>query len=44
MTKLPVSRRGLMSAAGVAIPLGPIGPRVFAGNRIAIPDSLLGRR
>ena len=41
MTKFPVSRRGLLSAAGVAVPLGLIGPRVFAGNRIAIPDSLM---
>jgi NitT/TauT family transport system substrate-binding protein len=41
MTKSPVSRRGLLSAAGVAVPLGLIGPRVFAGNRIAIPDSLM---
>jgi NitT/TauT family transport system substrate-binding protein len=41
MTKFPVSRRGLLSAAGVSVPLGLIGPRVFAGNRIAIPDSLM---
>jgi NitT/TauT family transport system substrate-binding protein len=36
-----LSRRGLIKAASVAAPLGLIGPRVFAGNRIAIPDSLM---
>jgi NitT/TauT family transport system substrate-binding protein len=41
MTKVSVSRRGLISAASVAVPMGLIGPRVFAGNRIAIPDSLM---
>jgi NitT/TauT family transport system substrate-binding protein len=41
MTKFSVSRRGLLQAAGVAAPLGLIGHRVFAGNRIAIPDSLM---
>jgi NitT/TauT family transport system substrate-binding protein len=41
MTRFSVSRRGLLSAAGVAAPLGLIGPRVFAGNRIVIPDSLM---
>src|ERR1700693_3046082 len=41
MTKFSVSRRGLLAAAGVAVPLGVIGPRVFASNRIAIPDSLM---
>jgi NitT/TauT family transport system substrate-binding protein len=41
MTRFSVSRRGLLQAAGVAAPLGLIGPHVFAGNRIAIPDSLM---
>jgi len=41
MTKHPVSRRGLIAAAGVALPLGLAAPRVFAGNRVAVPDSLL---
>jgi NitT/TauT family transport system substrate-binding protein len=41
MTRLSVSRRGLLQAAGIATPLGLIGPRVFAGNRIAVPDSLM---
>ncbi|MDR3529395.1 MAG: ABC transporter substrate-binding protein [Rhodopila sp.] len=40
MTGYSVSRRGLLRAAGIAAPLGLIGPRVFAGNRIAVPDSL----
>jgi NitT/TauT family transport system substrate-binding protein len=35
-----LSRRGLIRAAGAAAPLGLIGPRVFAGNRIAVPDGL----
>jgi NitT/TauT family transport system substrate-binding protein len=35
-----LSRRGLIRAAGAATPLGLIGPRVFAGNRIAVPDGL----
>ena len=34
-----VSRRGLIRAATAAAPLGLIGPRVFAGSRIAVPDS-----
>jgi NitT/TauT family transport system substrate-binding protein len=41
MTGFSISRRGLLQAAGVAAPLGLIGHRVFAGNRIAIPDSLM---
>jgi NitT/TauT family transport system substrate-binding protein len=41
MTRFSVSRRGLLQAAGIAVPLGLIGPRVFAGNRIAVPDSLM---
>jgi NitT/TauT family transport system substrate-binding protein len=40
MTGFSVSRRGLLQAASVAAPLGLIGPRVFAGNRIEIPDGL----
>jgi NitT/TauT family transport system substrate-binding protein len=40
MPSLSVSRRGLLRAAGAAAPLGLIGPRVFAGNRIALPDNL----
>jgi NitT/TauT family transport system substrate-binding protein len=40
MTRFAVSRRGLLRAAATAAPLGLIGPRVFAGNRIAIPDGL----
>jgi NitT/TauT family transport system substrate-binding protein len=38
MTQL--SRRGLIRAATAAAPLGLIGPRVFAGNRIAMTDNL----
>ena len=41
MTRFSVSRRGLLQAAGVAAPLGLIAPRVFAGNRLAVPDSLM---
>jgi NitT/TauT family transport system substrate-binding protein len=41
MTRFSVSRRGLLQAASIAAPLGLIGPRVFAGNRIAVPDSLM---
>jgi NitT/TauT family transport system substrate-binding protein len=37
MNRLSVPRRGLLQAAGAA-PLGLIGPHVFAGGRIAIPD------
>jgi len=40
MTRLPVSRRGLLRAAGVAAPLGLIGSRGFAGNRLAMPSGL----
>jgi NitT/TauT family transport system substrate-binding protein len=40
MPRLSVSRRGLLQAAGVSAPLGLMGPRVFAGNRIAVPDNL----
>jgi NitT/TauT family transport system substrate-binding protein len=35
-----ISRRGLLRAASTAAPLGLIGPRVLAGNRIAMPDGL----
>jgi NitT/TauT family transport system substrate-binding protein len=35
------SRRSLLRAATVAVPLGLIGPRVFASSRIAIPDGEL---
>jgi NitT/TauT family transport system substrate-binding protein len=35
-----VSRRGLLRAATAAAPLGLIGPRVFAGNRLAVPTDL----
>jgi NitT/TauT family transport system substrate-binding protein len=41
MINLSVSRRDVLRAASVAAPLGLIGPRVFAGNRIAMPDSTL---
>jgi NitT/TauT family transport system substrate-binding protein len=41
MISLSVSRRDLLRAASVAAPLGLIGPRVFAGNRIAMPDDML---
>jgi NitT/TauT family transport system substrate-binding protein len=41
MNRFSVSRRGLLLAAGAAAPLGVIGPRVFAGNRVVLPDSLL---
>jgi NitT/TauT family transport system substrate-binding protein len=41
MTCFPVSRRGLLLAAGAAAPLGLMGRRVFAGSRVAIADSLL---
>jgi NitT/TauT family transport system substrate-binding protein len=38
MRHLAFSRRGLLRTAVGAAPLGLIGPRVFAGNRVAIPD------
>ena len=41
MIRSSISRRFLLQAAGVAAPVGLIGPRVFAGNRLPIPDSLL---
>jgi NitT/TauT family transport system substrate-binding protein len=41
MTRFFVSRRGLLQAAGIAAPLGLIGPRVFAGNRLSIQDNLV---
>ncbi len=41
MTRPSVSRRGLLQAVSVAAPLGLIGPRVFAGNRIAMPSPLM---
>jgi NitT/TauT family transport system substrate-binding protein len=41
MHRFPLSRRGLLQVAGVAAPLGLIGHRVFAGSRIAVPDSLM---
>jgi NitT/TauT family transport system substrate-binding protein len=41
MHRTPISRRGLLQAAGVAAPLGLIGPRVFAGNRLPIQDGLI---
>lgn len=41
MTCFPVSRRGLLAAAGAAAPPGLIGRRVFAGSRVTIPDELL---
>ena len=41
MTRFSLSRRNLLEAAGIAVPVGLIGPRVFAGNRVAIPDTLM---
>ena len=40
MTRFSVSRRGLLQAAGVAAPLALMGSRVFASNRISMPDGL----
>src|SRR5689334_17049246 len=37
---IQLSRRGLLKAAPFAAPIGLIGPRVFAGNRIALPGDL----
>jgi NitT/TauT family transport system substrate-binding protein len=37
---MTLSRRGLLRAASATVPLGLIGPRVFAGNRIAMPNGL----
>jgi NitT/TauT family transport system substrate-binding protein len=36
-----MSRRGLLQAAGISVPAGLLGSRVFASNRIAIPDDLM---
>jgi NitT/TauT family transport system substrate-binding protein len=35
-----LSRRGLIKAASAAAPLGLLGPKVFAGNRVVLPDTL----
>jgi hypothetical protein len=37
MTVFSATRRDLHQAAGAAEPLGPTRPRVFTGNRIALP-------
>lgn len=41
MTDFSISRRGVLQAAGIAAPLGLLAPRVFAGSRIVIPNSLM---
>lgn len=41
MNQMSASRRGLLRAASAAVPLGLIGSRVFAGNRIAVAPSLM---
>lgn len=38
---MTVSRRGLLQAVSIAAPLGLVGSRVFASNRITIPDNLM---
>jgi NitT/TauT family transport system substrate-binding protein len=40
MTRLSVSRRGLLRTAAIAAPLGLIGSRGFAGNRPAMPSDM----
>jgi NitT/TauT family transport system substrate-binding protein len=40
MTRLSVSRRGLLRTAAIATPLGLIGARGFASNRPAMPSDL----
>jgi NitT/TauT family transport system substrate-binding protein len=41
MSRFSVSRRGLLGAAATAVPIGLIGRRVLAGNRLAMPDALM---